>query len=329
MDDSLDYYEVLGVAREATPEEIKRAYRKLARKHHPDINKDPDSERRFKEISEANEVLSDPKLRERYDTFGEDFRKIPEDVDPQEWMRAQQMRARAASQQRQGSRSGSEWEGAGPGWQSTTWQSDGNDDAYADFLSDLFSQQAHASRMRGPVPGADQRSGITLSVEDAFAGGRRSLTLAGPTGERTIQVNIPSGVTSGQTIRLPGQGARGSEGAPAGDLYLNVTIAPHPRYRLDGRDIEVDLPLTPWEAALGETVAIEGPGGVTKVKVAPGTSSGKRLRLKGRGLPGPGADGAGDLYARVQVVVPEELSEDERHLYEQLADVSDFKARDR
>jgi curved DNA-binding protein len=318
MADGRDYYEVLGIERDATPDEIKRAYRKLARTHHPDINKDPDSERRFKEITAANEVLSDPSLRERYDTFGEDFRKIPDDVDPQEWLRAQQMRERAGAGTR-----------GGAGSQSAGWQSGMDDDAMRDFLSDLFAQQAHSAHSWGPVPGADQRSGITLSVEDAFAGGRRSLTLAGPSGERTIQVNIPAGVTSGQTIRLSGQGGRGSQGAPSGDLYLHVTIAPHPRYRLDGRDIEVDLPLAPWEAVLGATVPVEGPGGTAKVKVAPGTSSGKRLRLKGRGLPGSGAAGNGDLYARVQVVVPEKISDDERHLYEKLADLSDFEARNR
>lgn len=315
MADGRDYYEVLGVARDATPEEIKRAYRKLARTHHPDINKDPDSERLFKEITEANEVLSDPSMRERYDTFGEDFRRIPDDVDPQEWLRAQ--------------RAGGSRHGSGPGFQSAGWQSGLDDEAMADFLSDLFAQQARSAHGWGPVPGADQRSGITLSVEDAFTGGRRSLTLAGPTGERTIQVNIPAGVTNGQTIRLSGQGGRGTEGAPAGDLYLHVTIAPHPRYRLEGRDIEVDLPLAPWEAVLGATVPVEGPGGTAKVKVSPGTSTGKRLRLSGRGLPGSGAAGNGDLYARVQVVVPEKITDDERRLYEELAELSDFEARGR
>lgn len=317
MADGRDYYEILGVDRDATPEQIKSAYRKLARKHHPDINKDPDSERRFKEITEANEVLSDPDLRERYDTFGEDFRRIPDDVDPQQWLRAQRMREQAAA----GGAGGPGWQGAG------TWQSAGGDEAFADFLSDLFAQQAHASRSRGPVPGADQRSGITLTVEDAYSGGRRSLTLAGPTGERTIQVNIPAGVTKGQTIRLPGQGGRGSQGAPAGDLYLHVTIAPHPRYRLDGRDIEVDLPLAPWEAVLGATVPVQGPGGTAKVKVAPGTSSGTRLRLKGRGLPAPGSAADGDLYARVQIVVPEEITDSQRELWEKLAASSGFEAR--
>ncbi|MEZ5238356.1 MAG: DnaJ C-terminal domain-containing protein [Microthrixaceae bacterium] len=317
-----DYYEVLGVGRDASPEEIKKAYRKLAREYHPDINKDPGAEKRFKEITEANEVLSDPGMRKRYDTFGADFRRIPEDVDPEEWMAAQRMRERAST-------GGA---GSSSGWQSTGWQPGGSqagmdEEAMADFLSDLFGQQARSSRRWGPVPGADQRSGITLTVEDAFSGGLRSLTMAGPTGERTIQVNIPAGVTNGQTIRLPGQGARGTEGAPPGDLYLHVSIAPHPRYRLDGRDIEVDLPLTPWEAALGSTVPVEGPGGTAKVKVAPGTSSGKRLRLKGRGLPGSGSRPAGDLYARVEVQVPPELTDEERELYAKLAEISDFDPR--
>lgn len=310
-----DYYEVLGVGRDADPGEIKKAYRRLAREFHPDINKDPGAEKRFKEITEANEVLSDPELRERYDAFGPEFRRVPEDVDPEEWKAAQRMRAQGGT-------------GAGPGgFYPGGSQAGMDEEAMADFLSDLFAQRGQSSRHWGPVPGADQRAGITLSVEDAFSGGRRSLTLPGPTGERTIQVNIPAGVTNGQTIRLPGQGGRGMQGAPAGDLYLHVTVAPHPRYRLDGRDIEVDLPLTPWEAALGATVPVEGPGGTAKVKVAPGTSSGKRLRLRGRGLPGTGSKPAGDLYAKVQVVVPTDPSDEERDLYEELAKVSDFDPR--
>lgn len=306
MSDAADYYEVLGVSRDATSDEIKRAYRKLAREHHPDINKDPRAEARFKEVGEANEVLSDSKMRERYDAFGSDFRRIPEDVDPQEWARAQRMRDQPSQPP--------------PGWESQT-----DDPAFRTFFEDLLRQRAESARGWGPIPGADQRADITLSVEDAFGGGRRSLTLGGPTGDRTIQVQIPAGVTDGQTIRLRGQGGRGTEGAPAGDLYLYVTIEEHPRYRLEGRDIEVDLALSPWEAALGAHVEVVGPGGATRIKVAAGTSSGRRLRIRGRGL--PGRDGDGDLYARVKIVVPKELSDDERRLFEELANTSDFDPR--
>lgn len=306
MTDAADYYEVLGVARTATTDEIKRAYRKLARSYHPDINKDPEAEARFKEIGEANDVLSNPELREKYDAFGADFRRVPDDVDPEAWASAQRMRDGA--------------DRPPPGW-----QSDVDEHAFQEFLQDLLREQRSATRSWGPIPGADQRASISLRLEDAFHGGRRSLTMAGPTGERTIQVNIPAGVTNGQTIRLPGQGGRGTEGAPAGDLYLHVTVEPHPRYRLTGRDIEVDLPLAPWEAALGATVPVEGPGGTTRIKVAPGTSTDKRLRIRGQGMPGPGK--GGDLYGRVKIVVPTAPSPEEQRLYSELAEISDFEAR--
>ena len=305
-DGPTDYYDVLGVERTASEVEIKRAYRKLAQQHHPDINTDPGAEERFKQVGEANDVLSNPELRKKYDAFGADFRRVPDDVDPEEWAAAQRMR-----------------EGAGqppPGW-----QSDVDDQAFQDFLQDLLREQGRARESWGPIPGADQRASISLSLDDAFHGGRRSLTLGGPTGERSIEVNIPAGVTDGQTIRLPGKGGRGTDGAPAGDLYLHVTIEPDPRYRVSGRDIELDLPLTPWEAALGATVPVEGPGGTTRVKVAPGTSTDKRLRIRGKGIPTKGKEG--DLYARVKIVVPDAPSSEEQDLYSRLAEISDFQPR--
>jgi curved DNA-binding protein len=305
-DDPMDYYEVLGVERTAGDTEIKRAYRKLAQQHHPDINTDPGAEERFKRVGEAYDVLSNPELRKKYDAFGADFRRVPDDVDPEEWAAGQRMR-----------------EGAGqppPGW-----QSDVDEGAFQDFLQDLLREQGRARQGWGPIPGADQRASISLSLDDAFHGGRRSLTMGGPTGARSIEVNIPAGVTDGQTIRLPGKGGRGTEGAPAGDLYLHVTIEPDPRYRVSGRDIEVDLPLAPWEAALGATVPVEGPGGTTRVKVAAGTSSDKRLRIRGKGIPTKGKEG--DLYARVRIVVPDAPSSEEQDLYSRLAEISDFQPR--
>lgn len=305
--DTSDLYAVLGVARGATDREIKRAYRTLAQEFHPDINTDPGAEERFKQIGEAYSVLSDPDLRAKYDRFGADFRHVPDDVDPDEWEAAQRARS-----------------GAGrppPGWQ----QADVDDRAFQDFLEDLLRRQQGGGDGWGPMPGADQRASISLTLEDAYAGGRRELTLPGPSGPRRIQVNTPPGVTDGRTIRLPGQGGRGSEGAPAGDLYLHVTVEPHPTFRLSGRDIEVDLPLAPWEAALGTAVSVQGPGGPTRVKVAPGTSSGTRLRIRGKGMPTPGKEG--DLFARVKIVVPPEPTEEERELYGRLAAVSDFDPR--
>jgi curved DNA-binding protein len=178
------------------------------------------------------------------------------------------------------------------------------------------------------VPGADQEAELELTVEEAYSGGRRSITLSGPGGTRTLEVTIPPGVTDGQRIRLAGQGGSGSDGAAAGDLYLVVRLAPHPRYHVDGRDITIELRLAPWEAALGTSVAIDTPGGEAKVRVPPGTSSGRRLRLRGRGLPNPRGK-PGDLYAEARIMVPSRLSDDERRLFEQLAAVSTFDPRRR
>jgi curved DNA-binding protein len=308
-----DFYEVLGVPRHASTDDIQRAYRKLARSLHPDVNTDPGAEDRFKEVSEAYDVLSDPELRSRYDAFGPDFRQVPEDVDPQTWARA---RAGAP-------RGGARRTRAGAGGPGEEWFG-----GRVDF-EDLFGEMFGAGRRSwGPIPGADQEAELTLTVEEAFRGGRRSITLAGPEGTRTYDVTIPPGVTDGQRIRLAGEGGQGTERAPAGDLYLVVRIAPHPRYRVDGRDLFVELPLAPWEAALGGTVAVDTPGGEAKLRVPAGTSSGRRLRLKGRGLPNPSGKG-GDLFAEVRIVVPATLSDDERRLFEELARTSTFDPRRR
>jgi curved DNA-binding protein len=178
------------------------------------------------------------------------------------------------------------------------------------------------------MPGADQETEVALSVEDAYHGTRRSLAISGPDGTRNVEVTIPAGVTDGQRIRLTGQGGRGADGGRPGDLYLIVAIRPDARYRVEGRDITMRLPLTPWEAALGTTVPLETPGGETKVKVPPGTSSGRRLRLRGRGLPNPRGR-PGDLFAEVQIVVPPTSSAEERRLFEQLAAASTFDPRER
>jgi DnaJ-class molecular chaperone with C-terminal Zn finger domain len=306
-----DFYEILGVPRTATQEEIQRAYRRLARRYHPDVNKDPGAAERFKEISEAYHVLSDPRTRKRYDAFGPDFRQVPEDVDPEMYARARA----GAGARRPG------------GWRTTRdpfgFGGFGVDIDLEDLLGDLFG-----GRGQGPIPGADQEAEIVLTVEEAYRGGRRTITLEGPSGPRTLSVTIPAGVTSGQRIRLAGQGGQGIDGGPPGDLYLIVRLAEHPRYRVDGRDIHVRLPVTPWEAALGADVAIDTPGGEAKVKVPPGTSSGRRLRLRGRGLPNP-RGAPGDLYAEVRIMVPAAPTAAERRLFEQLAATSDFDPRKR
>jgi curved DNA-binding protein len=314
-----DFYEILGVSRNATQEQIQRAYRKLARAHHPDVNKDPGAEDRFKDVSEAYNVLHDPETRRRYDAFGPDFRRVPDDVDPETWNRAAAGGGPGAG-------------GAGPGRRARRGPAAdtgfatgfGEDIDLDDLLGGLFG--GRAGRGWGPIPGADQEAVIDLTVEEAYRGTRRSVTLEGGGQTRTLQVTIPAGVTNGQRIRLAGQGGRGTEGAPAGDLYLIVRIAPHPRYRVESRDLHVELPLAPWEAALGTTVAVETPDGEAKVKVPAGTSSGRRLRLRGRGLPNPKGT-AGDLYAEARILVPRKLSAEERRLFEELAATSTFDPR--
>ncbi len=318
-----DYYEVLGVRRDASQEEIQRAYRKLARTYHPDVNKDPGAEDRFKEISEAYQVLSDPDTRRRYDAFGPDFRQVPEGVDPRTWARA-----RAGAGARTGAGRAGPWGGEdipfdvgyGRGGFDTGFE--GID--IEDLLGGIFGGRVR--RPRRPVPGPDQEAELVLTVEDAYHGGQRSITLPGPGGPRTLDVTIPRGVTNGQRIRLSGQGGQGRGGGPPGDLYLVVRIADHPRYRVEGRDLHVRLPLTPWEAALGASVTVATPGGQARVRVPPGTPSGRRLRLRGRGLPNP-RGAPGDLYAEARIIVPPTMSDDERRLFERLAETSSFNPR--
>jgi curved DNA-binding protein len=305
-----DFYDVLGVGRTASADEIQRAYRKLARTYHPDVNKDPDAEGRFKDISEAYDVLSDPETRKRYDQFGEDFRRVPDGVDPNMWSAAQQ-------QQRGPRQRGAPRDG---GWK-TVEGFGGGDVDFEDLFGDLFGQR----RPRGPARGSDAEAEIQLTVEDAYNGGRRRVTLSGPNGGREYEVNIPPGVIGGQRIRLGGQGEPGRGGA-AGDLYLRAGILPHPRFRLEGRDIHVDLPAAPWEGALGARVSVETPGGDVEVTVPVGSSSGRKLRLSGRGMPNPKGK-VGDLFAHVKIMVPRHPTERERELFEELASVSTFNPR--
>jgi curved DNA-binding protein len=328
MADDRDFYQILGVPREASQDDIQRAYRRLARSLHPDVNKDPAAEERFKDVSQAYDVLSDPQTRRRYDAFGPDFRQVPEDVDAESWRRAQ---AGARATAGAGGRAGRGGFGFGTG----------EEIDLDDLLGGLFGGRARAGGARaggdraggdragrgwGPLPGADQTAEIEISIEDAYHGARKTVSLAGPDGTRNLQVTIPAGVTDGQRIRLSGQGGRGGDGARPGDLYLVVRMAPHRNYRLEGRDLHADLRLAPWEAALGTSVALPTPGGEAKVKVPPGTSCGRRLRLRGRGLPNPRGK-PGDLLAEAKIVVPAKLSEPERELFEQLAAASDFDPR--
>jgi curved DNA-binding protein len=305
-----DYYQILGVERSASREDIQRAYRKLARTWHPDVNQDPDAESTFKRINEAYEVLSDEKKRTRYDRFGEHWRQVPEDYDPD---------APAAGPQ--------------PGGGGGSYRTFATEDFGGFDIGDLLRGFGGMDGF-GPVA-RDVDAEIVLSVEDAYTGGRRTLTLQTESGTRQHEVNIPAGVTDGQRIRLAGLGLSGTDstgrtgrtgGTASGDLYLHVRIAPHNRYRLDGRDITVTVPIAPWEAALGADVTVDTPGGPVDVKVPAGSSSGRRLRLRGRGLPKPRGT-AGDLYAELKIVVPKQLGDDERDAWQRLAEISDFKAR--
>lgn len=313
--DRRDFYAVLGVPRTATAEEIQRAYRTLARRNHPDVNKEPGAEERFKDITEAYDVLSDPKSRRKYDRFGAQWRQVPDDVEQ-----------RAGARQRAPAGAGFPGRGAGFGRGGIGEEAD-----LEDLLGSIFGERPSGAGDhfgRGPVPGADTEADITIRVEDAYHGGRRRITLPGTPGSRTreYEVTIPAGVTDGQRIRLAGQGSRGARGGPPGDLYLVVHIAPHPRYKLSGRDITVETPVAPWEAALGATVRVETPGGTLRVLVPPGTSSGRRLRLRGRGLPNP-RGAPGDFYAEIRIMVPARLSDAERRLFEELATVSSYNPR--
>ncbi|MFE2610071.1 DnaJ C-terminal domain-containing protein [Streptomyces mirabilis] len=319
-----DYYDVLGVPRTASAEEIQQAFRKLARRHHPDINKDPGAEERFKEINDAYSVLSDPKTRQRYDRFGENFRQIPEDYD-------ERVAAGAGARGGWSAGVGGAGGGGGRGVRFRTADGvdfDGSGVDFEDLFGGIFGRGggAGAGGSWGPVPGADQEAEIQLGVEEAYRGGKRGITLGGPTGQRTYDVNIPRGVVDGQRIRLAGEGGQGSPDAPPGDLYLRVRIKPDGRFRLEGRDIHVVLPVTPWEAALGATVPVSTPGGTAKVTVPAGSSSGRRLRLRGEGMPNPrGEDG--NLYAEVRIMVPPEPTARERELFEELAAASAFDPR--
>jgi curved DNA-binding protein len=305
-----DYYEVLGVPRGASADEIRSAYRKLARQYHPDVNKEEGAEDRFKEISEAYEVLRDPEKRERYDRLGANWR---------------------AGHGVSGSPG---FDGFG-GYDDVRVDFGGSDFSDADF-SDFFESmfggrtrgRAGARRVRGfeggfTGRGSDQEAVVELTLEEAAEGGRRRITLADG---RDYEVTIPRGVRDGQRIRLAGEGGAGFGGGPSGDLFLRVRLKPHPRFRVNGRDLEVDLPVAPWEAALGAGVQVPTLQGEARVKVPAHSSCGRRLRLRGEGL--PDADGGrGDLHAVVKIVVPKRLKREERELFERLAEVSSFDPR--
>jgi curved DNA-binding protein len=316
-----DYYAILGLTRTATEDEIKRSYRKLARKYHPDVSKEPQAEERFKEIQEAYEVLKDPKKRGAYDQLGAN------------WKNGQDFRPP-------------------PGWQSAGGFEDifagggGADDLgeFSDFFSMLFGRHARGGGAGGfqhrahqpfgggfqhrEEPGQDQRAKIQITLEEAYEGGAKTIQLQVPTadahgrvqyGQRTLKVNIPKGISSGQQLRLAGQGVN------RGNLYLEVEVEPHRLFSLQGHDVYLTLPITPWEAALGTKVAVPTLGGKVELKIAPGSQGGQKLRLKNRGL--PGKPQAGDQYVVLQILTPPAQTEAQRVLYEELAKALPFDPR--
>jgi curved DNA-binding protein len=306
-----DYYKTLSVSRDATAEEIKKAFRRLARKYHPDVSKETDAEQKMKEVNEANAVLSDPEKRAAYDQLG----------------------------QGRGFQAGSDFQPP-PGWDAGfEFRGQGFSGAqaadFSDFFAELFGKQmgAGARQTHHRMRGEDHHAKIMLDLEDTYHGASRSLTLRMPKldsqgrtllTEHALNVRIPKGVHAGQVIRLAGQGGPGMAGEAAGDLFLEVHFKPHHRYRIENKDVYATLPVAPWEAALGATVKITVPDGLVEVRVPENSQSGRKLRLKGRGIP---AAIPGDLYLVMEVVLPPATTQKEREFYQTMAQELAFNPR--
>ncbi len=296
-----DYYKIMGVKRDATQDEIKRAYRKLARKYHPDVNTDTGSEEKFKLLNEANEVLKDPEKRAAYDNLGSNWRAGQEFKAPPNWNES--------------------FEFSGGGY------TEGNASDFSDFFASLFGRDFSGTRSGHTAfrsRGEDHHAKLFIELEDSYHGATRTITLRSPeldnkgrlvTRKRTLKVRIPKGVRQGQHIRLAGQGSPGIKGGKAGDLYLEVEFSPHRFYHVEDRDVYLDLPVAPWEAALGAKVKVPTPDGVIDMKLPEGASSGSKLRLKGRGIPGKPP---GDFYVVVQIVLPPAGSEKAKDFYRKM-----------
>jgi curved DNA-binding protein len=303
-----DYYETLGVLRSATQEEIKRAYRKLARKYHPDVSKEPNAELLFKELGEAYAVLKDPEKRAAYDQMGNQWKSGQEFQPSPDW------------------NAGFEFSGREFG------SGDGLD--RSDFFEALFGRQTSG----GPRPetharGGDHHAKVLIDLDDAYFGAKRSISLRVPMQDklgqvtlldRRLDVNIPKGIHAGQHLRLVGQGQPGWGNGPAGDLYLEVGFNPHPQFRVDGRDVYLNLPLAPWEAALGCSLAVAIPGGSVQLSVPAKSAAGGQLRLKNKGIPG---NPAGDLYVVLGIVLPPANTESEQEAYRVMSKAFNFNAR--
>ena len=305
-----DYYKIMEVTRDATQDEIKRAYRKLARKYHPDVSKEADAETRFKELGEAYEVLKDAEKRVAYDQLGANFKGGQEFRQPPDW------------------NTGFEFSGGG--------FTGGDAAGYSDFFSSLFGKNfrsGEAGRASPHAKGEDHHAKVLINLEDTYQGASRTITLRVPgvdaqghviTRERVLNVTIPKGIREGQHIRLSGQGSPGAGDNKAGDLYLQVEFQAHPLYRVDGRDLYLDLPVAPWEAALGATVKVPTPGGIVELKIPESSVSGRKLRLKGRGIPG---DPPGDCYVILAIALPPADTETAKEFYRKMAQELNFNPR--
>jgi curved DNA-binding protein len=304
-----DYYEILGVKRSATPDEIKAAYRKLARKYHPDVSKEPNAETRFKELGEAHEVLKDPEKRALYDRMGSQW-KAGQDFKP------------------------------APGWDAGFEFRGGAGDFSdfgdpSDFFEALFGRRPRGGGRRPDIhaSGEDHHAKVMIDLEDAYRGAQRTITLRMPSydgsgqlisHERRLDVNIPKGIRAGQHLRLAGQGGQGMGKGAAGDLYLEVAFNPHPRFRVEDRDIHVHLNLAPWEAALGAKVEAPTPEGPIQLTIPPGSSAGRQMRLKGKGIPG---QPPGDLYVVLAVALPPADTEAAKEAYRAMSRAFSFNPR--
>ncbi len=307
-----DYYKIMGLARDASQDDVKRAYRKLARKYHPDVSKEQDAEAKFKELGEAYEVLKDPEKRAAYDQLGANWKAGQDFRPPPNWDE------------------GFEFKGGG-------FTNDGADAAYSDFFEQLFGQSGCHSAGKHQqgfhARGQDSHAKIHIDLEDSFHGVTRNITLSAPEMDaqghvqvkhRTLNIKIPKGVKPGQHIRLTGQGNPGLGGGQAGDLFLEIAFNDHSRYRVSETDVYLDLPIAPWEAALGAKIKVPTPEGSVDLKIPPNSKQGSKLRLKGRGLP---SRVPGDFFVVLQIALPPADTELAKELYRNMQEQSDFNPR--